>query len=62
MFLLSLADRTQALKAALVAGISAVIGSLIPLVPFVLLPVSTSIWVSIMITAIGFLLKVPPVS
>jgi vacuolar iron transporter family protein len=45
-------DRTQALKAALVVGLSAVIGSLIPLVPFVLLPVSTSIWASILITAI----------
>lgn len=45
-------DRTQALKAALVVGFSAVIGSLIPLVPFVLLPVSTSIWVSILITAL----------
>lgn len=45
-------DRTQALKSSLVVGISAVVGSLIPLVPFVVLPVSTSIWVSILVTAL----------
>jgi vacuolar iron transporter family protein len=44
-------DRTQALKASLIVGFSAVVGSLIPLLPFVLLPVSTSIWVSILVTA-----------
>ncbi len=44
-------DRKQALRAAVVVGFSAVIGSLIPLVPFILLPVSTSIWVSILVTA-----------
>jgi VIT1/CCC1 family predicted Fe2+/Mn2+ transporter len=44
-------DKTQALRAAIVVGVSAVIGSLIPLAPFVLLPVSTSIWVSILVTA-----------
>jgi vacuolar iron transporter family protein len=50
--LLTPVDRTQALRAAIVVGISAVVGSLIPLVPFVLLPVSTSIWVSILVTAL----------
>lgn len=45
-------DRKQALRAAIVVGFSAVVGSLIPLVPFVLLPVSTSIWVSILVTAL----------
>lgn len=45
-------DRTQALRAAIVVGVSAVVGSLIPLVPFVLFPVSTSIWVSILVTAL----------
>lgn len=44
-------DRTHAIRAACVVGISAVIGSLIPLVPFALLPVSVSIWVSILISA-----------
>jgi VIT1/CCC1 family predicted Fe2+/Mn2+ transporter len=45
-------DRTHALRAAIVVGVSAVVGSLIPLVPFVTLPVSTSIWVSILVTAL----------
>jgi predicted membrane protein (TIGR00267 family) len=45
-------DRSHALRAAVVVGISAVVGSLIPLVPFVVLPVSTSIWVSILVTAL----------
>jgi vacuolar iron transporter family protein len=45
-------DRKQALRAALVVGFSAVIGSLIPLVPFMVLPVTTSIWVSILVTAL----------
>ena len=45
-------DRKQALRAALVVGFSAVIGSLIPLAPFMVLPVATSIWVSILVTAL----------
>ncbi len=45
-------DRSQALRSAVVVGLSAVVGSLIPLVPFVLLPVSTSIWVSVLVTAL----------
>jgi predicted membrane protein (TIGR00267 family) len=45
-------DRTQALRAAIVVGFSAVVGSLIPLVPFVILPVGMSIWVSILVTAL----------
>ena len=45
-------DRSQALKSALIVGIAAVIGSLIPLSPFLLLPVVTSIWVSILVTAL----------
>jgi predicted membrane protein (TIGR00267 family) len=45
-------DRRQALRAALVVGISAVIGSLIPLAPFIFLPVLTSMWVSVLITAL----------
>jgi predicted membrane protein (TIGR00267 family) len=48
---LSPVDRRQALKSAVVVGISAVIGSLIPLVPFVLLPVHASMLVSVLITA-----------
>jgi VIT1/CCC1 family predicted Fe2+/Mn2+ transporter len=45
-------DRTHALRAAIIVGVSAVVGSLIPLVPFVILPVSASIWVSIVVTAL----------
>ena len=45
-------DRSHALRAAIVVGISAVGGSLIPPIPFVLLPVTTSMWVSILVTAL----------
>ena len=45
-------DRTQAIRAAIIVGESAIIGSLIPLVPFIILPVATSIWVSILGTAL----------
>lgn len=45
-------DRTQAPRVAIVVGVSAVVGSLIPLVPFIILPVGTSIWVSILGTAL----------
>lgn len=45
-------DRSQALRAAIIVGVAAVVGSLIPLVPFIFLPVGTSILVSIVITAL----------
>ena len=45
-------DRKQAWKAALVVGFSAIVGSLIPLAPFALLPVGHSMWVSVVITAL----------
>lgn len=45
------ADRATALQAALVVGISAIVGSLIPLAPFVFLPVATSMVVAIILTA-----------
>jgi VIT1/CCC1 family predicted Fe2+/Mn2+ transporter len=45
-------DRREALRSALIVGLAAIIGSLIPLAPFVLLPVSTSIWVSILLSAL----------
>jgi VIT1/CCC1 family predicted Fe2+/Mn2+ transporter len=44
-------DRRQALRAALVVGFSAIIGSLIPLAPFIFLPVVPSMWVSVLVTA-----------
>lgn len=45
-------DRKQAWKAALVVGLSAIIGSLIPLAPFVFLSVGSSMWVSVILTAL----------
>ena len=45
-------DRSQAWKAALVVGFSAIVGSLIPLLPFALLPVGSSMVVSVIITAL----------
>ena len=45
-------DRKQAWKAALVVGFSAIIGSLIPLIPFIFLPVGTSMLVSVIVTAV----------
>ncbi|MGE5249477.1 MAG: VIT1/CCC1 transporter family protein, partial [Bacteroidota bacterium] len=45
-------NRVHALRAALVVGLSAVVGSLIPLIPFAVLPVGPSIWVSIFGTAV----------
>jgi VIT1/CCC1 family predicted Fe2+/Mn2+ transporter len=45
-------NRKQAVKVAVIVGISAIIGSLIPLIPFMFLPVVTSMWVSVIITAL----------
>jgi len=45
-------DRRQALRAALVVGFSAIVGSLIPLAPFAFLPVAHSMWVAVAITAL----------
>ncbi len=44
-------DRRQALRAAWIVGLSAVIGSLIPLAPFLFLAIATSMWVSVVVTA-----------
>jgi VIT1/CCC1 family predicted Fe2+/Mn2+ transporter len=49
---LSPVDRRTALKSAIVVGLAAVIGSLIPLAPFAIFPVGTSMLVSVVITAI----------
>lgn len=45
-------DRSKAFRSAVVVGISAVIGSLIPLVPFIFLPVGASILTAIALTAL----------
>jgi predicted membrane protein (TIGR00267 family) len=49
---LSPVDRKQAIKSAWVVGISAIIGSLVPVFPFLFLSVQTSMWASIAITAL----------
>lgn len=53
---LSPTDRQRALRAALVVGFSAIVGSLIPLIPFAVLSVNTSIIVSILISALTLFL------
>jgi len=45
-------DRRTAIRAALVVGSSAIVGSLVPLLPFILLPVSISMWMSALVTAL----------
>lgn len=45
-------SREHALHAAFVVGLSAVVGSLIPLIPFAVLPVGPSMWVSIAVAAL----------
>jgi VIT1/CCC1 family predicted Fe2+/Mn2+ transporter len=45
-------SRREALRAALIVGFSAIVGSLIPLVPFMFFPVVTSMLVSVVITAL----------
>lgn len=49
---LSPVDRSAAIKAAWVVGLSAIIGSLVPIAPFLFLPVSTSMWLSVLVTAL----------
>jgi predicted membrane protein (TIGR00267 family) len=46
------ANRRQALRSAGIVGLSAVIGSLIPLIPFVVLPIALGIPVSILLSAL----------
>ncbi len=48
---LSPVNRSHAFRSAIVVGLSAIIGSLIPLVPFVVMPVGLSMITSILITA-----------
>lgn len=49
---LSPVDRRSALKAAWVVGLSAIIGSLVPIVPFLFFPISMSMWMSVLVTAL----------
>jgi predicted membrane protein (TIGR00267 family) len=50
--LLSPAGRDAAIRSALVVGFSAIVGSLIPLVPFMFIPVGLSMFVSIVVAAL----------
>lgn len=45
-------DRRQALRAAWIVGLSAVVGSLIPLAPFLFLSIAASMWASVIVTAV----------
>lgn len=45
-------SRREALRSALIVGVAAIVGSLIPLVPFLLLTVQASIWVSLIISSL----------
>ncbi|MBN8655456.1 MAG: VIT1/CCC1 transporter family protein [Anaerolineae bacterium] len=49
---LSPIDRRSAMKAAWVVGLSAIIGSLVPIVPFLFFSVSVSMWMSVLVTAL----------
>jgi predicted membrane protein (TIGR00267 family) len=49
---LSPVNRQQALRIALVVGFSAIVGSLIPLLPFAFLSVKMSMWASVVIAAV----------
>jgi len=44
-------DRRQAMRAAWIVGVSAVVGSLVPLAPFLFLSVAASMWLSVLVTA-----------
>jgi vacuolar iron transporter family protein len=45
-------EKSQALNSGLVVGVAAIVGSLIPLVPFFFLPISTGIWLSLILSAL----------
>ena len=45
-------DRRSALRAALVVGFAAVVGSVVPLAPFMIWSVSISMWLSVLVTAL----------
>ena len=45
-------DRKRALRSAIIVGIAAIVGSLIPLIPFVFLTVKAGIWTSIGLSAL----------
>lgn len=46
-------DRKEALPTAIIVGIAAIIGSFIPLIPFLLLSVGSAIWLSLIISSLS---------
>jgi VIT1/CCC1 family predicted Fe2+/Mn2+ transporter len=51
-FQMSPPEKSEALGSALIVGVSALIGSIIPLLPFLFLDVRPSIWISIFVSAL----------
>ena len=45
-------SRRDALRSAIIVGAAAVVGSLLPLIPFTFLPVKASIWISLIISSL----------
>jgi len=45
-------DRRRALRAAVVVGVAALVGSALPLLPFLLLPVKLSMWLTVAVAAV----------
>jgi predicted membrane protein (TIGR00267 family) len=45
-------NRKTAIRAAFVVGVSAIIGSLVPIFPFMIMSVSVSMWMSVAVTAL----------
>jgi predicted membrane protein (TIGR00267 family) len=45
-------SRKVALRSSIIVGVSAIIGSIIPLFPFIFLPIFTSMWMSMLISAL----------
>ncbi|MCA2000727.1 MAG: VIT1/CCC1 transporter family protein [Chloroflexi bacterium] len=46
-------DRKSAFRAALLVGVSAIVGSLIPILPFMFFSVSVSMWLAVAVTALA---------
>lgn len=45
-------DRKTAFRAAWIVGLSAIIGSLVPVAPFLFFPIAASMWISVIVTAL----------
>lgn len=49
---LSPIDRRATLRAAFIVGLAALVGSILPLVPFMLLPLAPAVWTAVIVSAI----------